>query len=213
MQKSRIIPRLYNATENLVNQQFYIDGKDTIMGRTPEIQIKVKYSGQIIAKFKDLFKENINLFLNQDYDLFMEKFEVISGLTKSLVRNTYEEFKEKHHLLEGNLGDSNDRLLVLYTILMSVLISKIRKIHFEDDLKTIRRRLKRKYPSFREKSIDRELTRLFERNDSNVSILYNLSYLYALANTFNYNKVKRVCGIQKSKYINILAKKIIKCLK
>jgi hypothetical protein len=32
--------------------------------------------------------------------------------------------------------------------------------------------------------------------------LYNLSYIDALAETFNYLKTARICKIQKTKYIN-----------
>ncbi|GAH35300.1 unnamed protein product [marine sediment metagenome] len=50
-----ILEQLYDATNNLINQQFYKDGQDIIIGRTPEISVKISNSGQIIRKFKDLF--------------------------------------------------------------------------------------------------------------------------------------------------------------
>ncbi|MGV9173632.1 MAG: hypothetical protein ACOC35_13865 [Promethearchaeia archaeon] len=65
-ERKKRIMHLHNATDNLVNQQFYLPGRDIIIGRTPEIQVKIQYSGQIIAKFKDLFNNNLHLFLNKD---------------------------------------------------------------------------------------------------------------------------------------------------
>jgi len=40
------LEQLYNATDNLIEQQFYLRGTDTIIGRTPEISIKIKNSGK-----------------------------------------------------------------------------------------------------------------------------------------------------------------------
>ena len=48
-----ILEQLYDATNNLINQQFYKDGQDIIIGRTPEVSVKISNSGQIIRKFKD----------------------------------------------------------------------------------------------------------------------------------------------------------------
>jgi len=59
------LERLYDATDNLINQQFYLGGQDLIIGRNAEVSIKISNSGQIIQKFKDLFNKNIHLFLNQ----------------------------------------------------------------------------------------------------------------------------------------------------
>ena len=58
--------KLYRATDNLINQQFYISGKDLIIGRTPDISIKIRQSGQIIKKFKNLFNNHLNLFKTID---------------------------------------------------------------------------------------------------------------------------------------------------
>ncbi len=46
-------------------------------------------------------------------------------------------------------------------------------------------------------------------NDDNISILYNISYLETLAESFNYKKVAKVCKIQISRYINRIVKLVI----
>ena len=66
-----ILEQLYDATNNLINQQFYKDGFDIIIGRTPEVSVKISNSGQIIRKFKDLFNSNIQLFLEGEYLQFL----------------------------------------------------------------------------------------------------------------------------------------------
>ncbi|MFX0070608.1 MAG: hypothetical protein ACFFAO_05895 [Candidatus Hermodarchaeota archaeon] len=49
-------------------------------------------------------------------------------------------------------------------------------------------------------------------NNDNISILYNISYLNALAESFNYNKVAHICKIQKGKYINRVVELILSSL-
>ena len=65
------LERLYDATDNLINQQFYYGGQDLIIGRNAEVSIKISYSGQIIQKFKNLFNKNINLLLEGKYVQFL----------------------------------------------------------------------------------------------------------------------------------------------
>ena len=44
---------------------------------------------------------------------------------------------------------------------------------------------------------------------NNISILYNISYLDALALSFNYKKVSHVCKIQQGKYMNRIVSLIL----
>ena len=71
---------LIDATDNLVSQQFYNKGQDVIIGRTPEVHLKISKSGQVVQKFKDLFNENINLFLEGNYLQFLIPFKKIKVL-------------------------------------------------------------------------------------------------------------------------------------
>lgn len=186
----------------MVHQQFYLDGRDIIIGRTPEIQVKIQYSGQIISKFKDLFNENIDLFMNKKYLKFLKKFEKIQGITRSLIKEIYSELEQKIESLEQNLEYSRENSVIFYTILLNTLITNIREIHFQNSLKIIYNQLNQQKSSIKRSEIKNELNNLFMRNNENVSILYNISYLNALAKTFNYKQVKRVCSIQRTKYIN-----------
>ena len=51
------LKKLHTATDNLIEQQFYLNGTDTIIGRTPDVSLKIKDSGRVIKRFKDLFKK------------------------------------------------------------------------------------------------------------------------------------------------------------
>lgn len=194
------LERLYNATDNLVNQQFYDGGGDTIMGRTPKVSLKIRASGQIVQKFKDLFNQNLDLFLEGNYLQFLSLFKKIKGLNDDTIKEIYDELKEKLEILKANAADKE--IVILYTIVLSALISKIRDLHFNHSIDEIKKRIRSKSSSTKDDEIQQVLNNLFMRNNDNISILYNLSYLDALASSFNYKKVAHVCKIQKGKYIN-----------
>jgi len=188
---------LYDATDNLINQQFYKNGSDRIIGRTDEVSLKIRNSGQIIAKFKDLFNRNLDLFLQGRYMDFLNAFKKIEGLNENVIEEIYSELKGKIEVLKG----SDMSQVVLYTIVVSSLLSFIRDHHFNLTLKEIKRRAKRE-SSKDDQQIQQVLNELFMRNNDNVSILYNISYLDALAESYNYRRVAHTCKIQKGIYIN-----------
>ena len=193
-----ILEQLYDATNNLINQQFYKDGFDIIIGRTPEVSVKISNSGQIIRKFKDLFNSNIQLFLEGEYLQFLNLFRKIKGVDENNINEIYQDLQLKFH----NLKDTkNIDTIVLYALVLNSLISSIRDINFNEALTEINRRIRRR-KRINNNKIQQELDMLFMKNNKNVSILYNLSYLDTLAESFNYRKVSRICRIQMSKFIN-----------
>jgi hypothetical protein len=200
-----IMHQLYDATNNLINQQFYKDGHDLIIGRTPEISIKISKSGQVIRKFKDLFNNNLNLFIKGEYFKYLNRFKKIKGLDDNYIKEIYQDLQLKFE----NLRDTeNINILVLYSLVLNSLISSIRDLNFGESLREIKKRISKK-SNIHQKRIQEELDKLFMRNDENISILYNLSYLDTLAESFNYKKVAHICKIQKSKFMNRIVKLII----
>jgi len=188
---------LYEATDNLINQQFYSGGQDIIIGRTAEVHLKISNSGQIIKKFKNMFNDNLNIFLKGNYKEFLTPFRKIKGVTDDLIKEINDELNKKLQYLQGTDFDT----IVLYTIVLSALITRIRDLHFNSTIDEIRRRIKNKV-KVSDSKIQDELDNLFMRNHDYISILYNISYLDALAESFNYKKVAHICKIQKGKYIN-----------
>jgi len=200
-----VLEKLYNATDNLINQQFYQEGADIIIGRTPEVSLKISKSGQIIRKFKDLFNHNLDLFLEGKYLSFLRLFKKIKGIDENYIHEIYQDLELKFRTLE-QVDDIN--VVVLYSIVLNSLISSIRDLNFGETIREIKRRVKKKL-EINDKKIQDELDKLFMRNDDKISILYNISYLDTLAESFNYKKVARICKIQKGKYINRIVKFII----
>ncbi|MFX1387964.1 MAG: hypothetical protein ACFE9M_12175, partial [Promethearchaeota archaeon] len=145
--------QLYDATNNLINQQFYKDGHDLIIGRTPEISVKICKSGQIIRKFKDLFNSNLKLFLEGDYYKFLDRFKKIKGLDDNYIKEIYQDLQLKFE----NLRDTeNINTIVMYSLVLNSLISSIRDLNFGKIIKEIKKRIIKK-SNMHEHKIQREL--------------------------------------------------------
>ncbi len=202
-----VLESLYVATDNLVSQQFYKDGHDIITGRTPEVFLKINNSGQIVRKFKNLFNENLNLFLDGKYLKFLTLFKKIKGMDENYINEIYQELELKlENLKEVNAENINT--VILYSLLLNSLISRIRDLNFGEAIREVKKRIKNKI-MINDRRIQDELDKMFMKNDDNVSILYNISYLDTLAESFNYKKVANVCKIQISRYINRIVNIII----
>jgi len=200
------IERLQEATDNLINQQFYKGGNDIIIGRTPEVSVRIRNSGQIISKFKRLFNSNLDLFLKGNYLDFLLPFKKIKDIDEGVIEEINRELQEKLKYL----SDTDFDIVVLYTIVLSGLITRIRDHHFNKSLDEIRTRVKKIKTNIKDGEIQKELDELFMRNNGNISILYNIAYLDALAESFNYSKVAHICKIQKGKFINRTVQLILK---
>ena len=195
---------MHEGTDNLINQQFY-NGKDIIIGRTPEVSIKISNSGQIVRKFKDLFNQNLNLFLEGKYLQFLKLFKRIKGIDENYIKEIYQDLQLK---FESIKEAENINIVIIYTLVLNSLISSIRDLNFEDAIREVKKRILKK-SILHEDTIQEELDMLFMKNDNNISILYNISYLDTLAESFNYKKVAHICKIQESKFINRIVRKII----
>jgi len=199
-----VLEKLYSATNNLVNQQFYKAKSDIIIGRTPEVSLKISNSGQIIRKFKDLFYQNLHLFLEGKYYKFLYGFKKIKGLDDNYINEIYQDLQLKFE----NLRDAeNINTIVEYSLVLNSLISSIRDLNFGKTVREIKKRIMKR-SNMHENKIQEELDKLFMRNNENISILYNLSYLDTLAESFNYKKVAHICKIQKSKFMNRIVRYI-----
>jgi hypothetical protein len=200
-----IMNQLLEATNNLIEQQFKIPGKDIIIGRTPEVSVKISNSGQVVKKFKDLFNSNLQLFIDGKYLQFLKLFKKIKGVDENYINEIYQDLELKFEHLRDT---ENINIVVLYAIVLNSLISSIRDLNFAETIKEIKRRTKNKI-STNDVQTQKKLDNLFMINDDNVSILYNISYLDTLAESFNYRKVAHICKIQKSKFINRIVNLIV----
>lgn len=200
-----IMNQLLEATSNLIEQQFKVPGKDIIIGRTPEVSVKISNSGQVVKKFKDLFNSNLQLFIDGKYLQFLNLFKIIKGVDENYINEIYQDLELK---LENLRDTENISIVVLYAIVLNSLISSIRDLNFAETITEIKNRVKKRV-STNDSQIQEELDKLFMVNNDNVSILYNITYLDTLAESFNYRKVAHICKIQKSKFINRIVNLII----
>ena len=122
----------------------------------------------------------------------------IKGMDKNHIREIDQDIKIKLAAMHGT--DFN--VVLMYTIVVSSLTTSIREIQFNYSIQEITMRANKQSANLSKKQIQGELEKLFMVNNENVSILYNLSYIDALAESFNYLKTARICKIQKTKYIN-----------
>jgi len=200
-----IMNQLLNATDNLIEQQFKIPGRDIIIGRTPEVSVKISKSGQVVKKFKDLFNSNLQLFIDGEYLQFLKLFKKIKGVDENYINEIYQDLELKFEHLRDT---ENINIIVLYAIVLNSLISSIRDLNFAGTVREIKKRVKNRI-STNDIQTQKKLDKLFMTNDDNVSILYNISYLDTLAESFNYRKVAHICKIQKSKFINRIVNLIV----
>jgi hypothetical protein len=200
-----IMNQLLNATDNLIEQQFKIPGRDIIIGRTPEVSVKISKSGQVVKKFKDLFNSNLQLFIDGEYLQFLKLFKKIKGVDENYINEIYQDLELKFEHLRDT---ENINIIVLYAIVLNSLISSIRDLNFAETIREIKKRVKNRI-STNDIQTQKKLDKLFMTNDDNVSILYNISYLDTLAESFNYRKVAHICKIQKSKFINRIVNLIV----
>ena len=189
----------------MIEQQFYIQGSDRITGRTPDVSIKIRNSGKIVKKFKDLFLKNLKFFLEGEYLEFFTPFTKIKGIDENSIKEINQEVQIKLTALK----DTNFDIVILYILVLSSLITRIRDIHFNHVLDEVHKRVEEASKNLTKNQIQFELEDLFMRNNSYISILYNISYLDALAESFNFKKVAHICKIQQSKYINKIVALII----
>jgi hypothetical protein len=126
-------------------------------------------------------------------------------MDENYIKEIYQDIQIKLTAIHDTEFDN----LILYTIVLSSLISRIRNIQFNDSINEIIKRINTRTRKLGENQIQIELDKLFMKNDENISILYNLSYLDTLAESFNYKKVAHICKIQKSKFMNRIVELVI----
>ncbi len=128
-------------------------------------------------------------------------------MDENYIQEIYQDLELKFENLK-KANAKNINTVILYALVLNSLISSIRDLNFGEAIKEIKTRVKNKI-KMSDTKIQNELDKMFMRNDANVSILYNISYLETLAESFNYKKVVKVCKIQISRYINRIVKLII----
>jgi hypothetical protein len=143
------------------------------------------------------------------YIEFFETFKRIKGIDDNHIKEVYQDIQIKLATMHTEDFD----VTILYTIALSSLLSGIREIYFNNSINKIIERVMTQIPGLTKNHIQLELDKLFMKNNENISILYNTSFLEALAETFNFKSVSKRCKIENAKYRNLVVKLILSSTK
>jgi hypothetical protein len=184
----------------LVKQQFVRKG-DIITDRMKIQDVKIVGSGRIINKFLDLLFKNIPDLTEGNYEDYLTK---ICSACNIEVGGMFQAFSRRVSIL--NPEDQIPPLML--STLMGEFLGTIREVAFSGTLMEIKNRVLRKLKladnaklEF-EKEFAENVGNLHERNEVNLSLLYNLCFLEFLADLMHSPKVKKTSRIQLGKYMN-----------
>jgi hypothetical protein len=184
----------------LVRQQFSRGG-DFITDRMKQQRVQVRYAGRIIQGFIDLLTENIQDILTGNCEKYLGNLCGALNIDSKKILQAY--------LNRTAVLDAEDKTPpIIVTSLLGELLGTIRERAFNETLQEIKTRLKKRQggsngdDQMSEVKVDDRISELFQRNDANISLLYNLSFLEYIAGTIHSQKVKRTAKILLGKYIN-----------
>jgi len=194
----------------LVCQQFYY-GDDKIFGRTKDLFEFVPQSGQVIDAFINLILNFIHFIDTEEYRKFLDIFNSeihpipIESLYSKFLKNLEElgEFRNQVLIINEILGKS---LAIIHKTCFDKVVvelySYIRtKNHFNSSSKPISK-----------DEFQNKLKYFYSRGDSNIGLIYSLSFLRFLAQKINNTEVITRTEESLTKYYEIISEKIKKVL-
>ena len=200
--------QLREMVSYLVKQQFARSG-DYITDRMKYQNVRIQGSGAAINQFIEILTDELSLLIEGKYDKYLEEICDKCNVEKAEIA---EAFSARVSILE-----SEDKIPpLILTSLLGEFLGRIRGGAFKETLQEIKNRVKKrlnitKNPSKKfDQEFDDKIGNLFQRNEPNISILYNLCYLIFIADLVRAPKVKRTSKIQLGKYMNRLVEKLSK---
>ncbi len=192
----------------LVKQQFARDG-DNITDRMKSQNLHITGAGRVIEGFIDLLAEDLAEIVAGNYENYLENICINCSLD---MHEIFQGFLDRVALLEPE--DKSPPLLL--TSLLSEFLGKIREEAFEGALGEIknrvmqRRRVRDVELQEFEGKFEEVVGNLFQQNEPNISLLYNLCFLIFLADLLNSRKVVRTTKILQGRFMNRVVEKISK---
>lgn len=193
-------PEILELIDYLIRQQFSVGG-DVITDRMKKQRVQVRYAGRIIQGFFELLTENIQDILTGNCEKYLGN---VCGALNIDAKKILQAYLNRTAVLEAE--DKTPPIII--TSLLGELLGNIRERAFNETLQEIKTRLKKRRggsngdDQLEEVNLDDRIAELFQRNDENISLLYNLSFLEFIAITIHSEKVKRTAKILLGKYIN-----------
>jgi hypothetical protein len=197
---------LPDLIEYLVRQQFNPRG-DIITDRMKGKKVYIQNAGQAIKKFIELLLKDSSDVSEANYKTYLQKLSKEFNIDLDEVENN---FSARLSRLEGEASD----LHIIATLLFGELLGSIRERVFNQTLTEIKNRLienlkiKDGSKAEFEENFKTQTCNLFQRNNENISLLYNLCFLDFIAETVHSYKLKKTVKIQLGKYMNRVVKEI-----
>jgi len=193
-----------------VCQQFYY-GDDKIFGRTKDLFEYVPQSGQVIEAFINLILNFIHFIETEEYRKFLDTFN--SEIHPIPIESLYSKFLKN---LE-ELGEFRNQVLIISEILGKSL-AIIHKTCFDEVVVELysyirtKKHLNSSSKPISEEDFQNKLKYLYARGDSNIGLIYSLSFLRFLAQKINNTEVITRTEESLIKYYEILSEIIKKVL-
>jgi hypothetical protein len=200
--------QLREMVSYLVKQQFAREG-DNITDRMKSQNLHITGSGRVIEGFIDLLAEDLAEIVAGNYENYLESICINCSLD---MHEIFQGFLDRVALLEPE----DKSPLLLLTSLLSEFLGKIRDEAFEGALGEIKNRVmqKRRITDINlqkfELKFEEVVGDLFQRNEPNISLLYNLCFLIFLADLLKSPKVVRTTKILQGRFMNRVVDKISK---
>ena len=162
-----------------VCQQFYY-GDDKIYGRTKDLYEYIHQSGQVIDSFINVILKLLHFIDREEYQQFLDNFntEIHPIPTKSLYNKFLKNLEE--------LGEFRDQVLIINELLGKSL-AHIHQICFNEAIAERYSYIRRKNPlnssptEISKEEFQKKLNYFYSRGDSNIGLIYSLSFLRFLA--------------------------------
>lgn len=194
----------------LVCQQFYY-GDDKIFGRTKDLFEYLPQSGQVIDAFINLISKFIHFIDTEEYRKFLDNFN--SEIHPIPIESLYNKFLKN---LE-ELGEFRNNVLIISEILGKSL-AIIHKTCFDEVVVELysyirtKNNLNSSSKPISEDEFQNKLKYFYSRGDSNIGLIYSLSFLRFLAQKINNTEVITRTEESLTKYYEIISEKIKKVL-
>ncbi len=189
----------------LVKQQFIREG-DIVTDRMKTKEVHIRGSGRAIKDFIRLLNDNISLVVEEKYENYLD---TLCGICDLDIQRVMEAFSARLPVLEEH--DRTPPLML--SMLMAEFLGKIRERAFEETLEEIKRRTRWDLKISEgdeefEQRFDDIIKDFFQRNEPNLSLLYNLCFLDFIAMIIHSNKVRRTVKIILGLYMNKVVEKV-----
>lgn len=175
------------------------------MDRTKEQRIHVENSGQAIYKFISLLSAGLPIILAGDYTKYLVMLKKHFEFDETKV---IRKFSKQVSFLSPEEKEPG----LIVTFLLGEVLGDVRETLFKKYLQQIKRELKTQLKTKKKTGISFEdvTANAFERNDQNISLIYNLCFLKFIAEVVNSPDLGRVTDSLLNKYTNQFIESVIR---